>query len=149
MSAAPPSRQAGGAYLCFALAPQGWLPPVLAGTAEEAWMWAVNPLRAPFDELRITDMTEDECLIHVLGDELKFPTHVECQMPEQDWRKFWHDLSASRREARLRSAKALRPRLPHRLARLPLRLGLPPRPRAHTPLPHVGGDGGRARQPER
>jgi hypothetical protein len=97
---APPSRQKGGPYLCHALAPGGWLPPVEVTAAEDAWLWVVNPLRAPFDELRVTDLSGDECLIQVVDDELKFPTPAECGMAEAAWREFWRRLSAPRREAR-------------------------------------------------
>ena len=100
MRPAPPSRQKGGPYLCHALLAGGWLPPVEVATAEDAWLWLASPLRATFDELRVTDMSGDECLIRVLGDELKFPTHVECGMTEEGWREFWGKLSAPRREAR-------------------------------------------------
>jgi hypothetical protein len=97
---APASRQQAGPYLCHALAPAGWLPPVEVPLAGDAWMWLVSPLRAIFDELRVTDATGDECLIHVVGDDLKFPTHVECGMTEGEWREFWRRLAEERREAR-------------------------------------------------
>lgn len=100
MRPAPQSRQKGGPYLCHALSPGGWLPPVEVTSAEDAWRWVASPLRAPFDELRVTDSSGDECLIHVMGDELKFPTHVECGMTEERWREFWLGLSALRRESR-------------------------------------------------
>lgn len=98
---APPSRQQSGAYLCYALAPQGgWLQPVEVASAQDAWRWVANPLRAPFDELRVTDATGEDCLIHIVGDELKFPTHVECQMNEEVWRAFWDEFLEPRIEAR-------------------------------------------------
>lgn len=100
MKSALPSSQQGGPYLCFALAPNGWLPPIEVSTAEDAWFWMVNPLRASFDELRVTDQTGDECLIDIVGDELKFPTHVECGMTEERWQEFWQKLSAARKETR-------------------------------------------------
>ena len=100
MQPAPPSRQKGGPYLCHALSKRGWLPPVEVPTPEDAWLWLASPLRAPFDELRVTDRSGDECLIQVVGEDLRFPTHVECGMTEEDWREFWSQLSAPRRRAR-------------------------------------------------
>jgi hypothetical protein len=73
---------------------------VQIATAEDAWFWMVNVMRAPFDELRVTDLTGDECLMHVVDNELKFPTHIECGMPLEDWREFWRRVSVARRAAR-------------------------------------------------
>jgi hypothetical protein len=100
---APAASQQAGPYKCWALAPEGyWVEPVIVEDVEGVWHWLVNPLRAVFEELRVTGMDEEETFISVVGDDLMFPTFREAGRTEEEYRTWWEAWSAARRKARAR-----------------------------------------------